>query len=260
MACSIAIVLMQVPAFIVQAFSWKPQTATGFSMTREKEFDLSQQENVVIFVLDTLDEAYYRDFLKENPEYEQQLDGFVHFSNTLASGARTTVGVPAMFTGIPFIRMESYNQYKEKVWGQANGLSLLHDSGYDVRVFSENVLFSEGCVDYVENFTREQAKVGSWVVLLKKLYKLDLYKFMPHYLKRFFLIDTADFDEAMAADELYVINDPKFWADYRKSGITLEEDLGKAVRVYHLRGTHPKYHLNRDGSRVSSGDAGKGYL
>ncbi len=245
---SAAFILMQVPAFAVQALSFQPQTNTDFSITRQGEFELGDQENVIIFVLDTLDEAYYQAFLKEDPDYTQNLTGFVHYGNTLASGARTTVGVPAMFTGIPFTRSETYNEYKEKVWGAENGLSVLADAGYDVRVYSENVLFSEDCTEYVKNFSTETAEVGSWKTLAEKLYCLDLYKFMPHYLKRFFLIDTADFDAAMKTGELYAIKDAAFWEGYRKNGVSKGEDLHKTARIYHLRGTHPKYVLSREGT------------
>ena len=245
-AASVFIVLMQIPAFVVQAFSFHPVSSTNLRITKEKEFELASGENIVIFILDTMDEEYYADFLKNTPEYTEKLNGFVHYGNTLASGARTPIAVPSMFTGIPFIRSETYAEYKDRVWSDENCLSRLNDAGYDVRVYSESVLFSDVCADYIHNFEKNKPKIGSWPVLQRQMYKMVLYRFMPHYLKRFFLIDTADFDAAMDTRD-YVIKDYEMIRDYRKNGLTISEDAGKTVRIYHMRGAHRKYCLNRKG-------------
>ena len=245
-ACAF-IVLMQVPAFVFQALSYHPAQNDRMTMNKNGEFILAEDDNILIFILDTMDESYYRDFLEENPEYTENLEGFVHYGNTLASGARTPVAVPSMFTGEPFRQTESYTDYKSRVWGRENSLTALHDAGYDIGFYSETVLFSPECGDYCSNIMTGTVPIGSWTSLIKNLYKMDLYKFMPHYLKRFFLIDTANFDEAIDSRGNYVIRDTEFYSDYRTQGFSVGEETEKAVRIYHLRGAHPAYHLNRNG-------------
>ena len=246
-AVSVFIILMQIPAFIFQAINYHPADSTRMVINKNGEFTLGGDENVLVFVLDTLDEKYYADFLEENPEYTETLTGFVHYGNTLASGARTPVAVPSMFTGVPFRQDVLYSDYKSDVWGKKNSLSVLHDTGYDVGFYSETILFSPECCDYITNFMTGTLPIGSWPSLIKNLYKMDLYKFMPHYLKRFFLIDTADFDEAINSDGNYVISDSTFLRDYRETGFGVDEEMNKTARIYHLRGAHPAYHLDRSG-------------
>lgn len=64
-------------------------------------FELSKDENTIVIVLDTLDGAFMHQVLVDNPDFIDRLDGFTNYGNTLASGARTTVAMPLILTGIP---------------------------------------------------------------------------------------------------------------------------------------------------------------
>ena len=126
-ALAVFLTVIQIPGFVVRLADYKPNANTSLMITTDGMFDISDKENVIIFVLDTMGENYYRDFIEDNPEYAENLDGFVHYDNTLASGARTFIGVPSMFTGIPFDRSVEYPDYLKKIWGGENPLRILHD-------------------------------------------------------------------------------------------------------------------------------------
>ncbi len=249
---SITFIVIQIPSIMIQAKNYKPNLNSDIMITQEGLFDISPKNNIIIFILDTLDEAYYLEFIESEPKYtEEVLAGFVHYDNCLASGSRTVLAVPSMFTGHPFIRTETYSEYKNKVWGEENALSILADAGYDVGFYSEAQLFSTESIRYISNFHDGGTHVGHWKIFAEKLLKLDLFKYAPHYLKRFFYIDTAEFDEAIdtADADAYVLNDPVFYNNYRTMGFTINESMEKAVRIYHLRGTHSFYVLSREGTR-----------
>ena len=215
-------------------------------------FELSDKENVVVIMLDTIDEAYYQTFLEEEPDYIENLDGFVHYENTLTSGARTMIAVPAMFSGYPYTRDMTYTQYLKIAWGGENALSIMKDQGYDVRVYSESFIFSNDSADYISNYNTEGRKVGSYKILLKKIYKMDLFKFFPHILKKRVWFDTSEFDKAKKTENEYIMNDPNFINDYRASGFSIDDASDKVFIMYHLRGAHPTYILDRDGKKVKN--------
>ena len=251
---SIFLTVIQIPAFIVQIFSYNPNGNTEFSITKQGMFELSGDENVIIFVLDTLDEEYYSDFITKNPDYTDKLEGFSHYENVIGSGARTFIAVPSMFSGIPFTYSELYSEYKDKIYGDENPLAMMHKSGYDIGLYSETPLFSEKCVDYITNFDSGGAKVGSRTLFANKVFKLTMFKFVPHYLKKYFLMDTSEFDEAIDKAETYAMNstsDTAFYNDFREQRFTIG-DGKKSVRIYHLRGAHKPYRM------LNNGDVGNG--
>ncbi len=249
--------LIQIPALTAQSLSYHPNESTEFTILDKGEFELSDKDNIVMFILDTMDEAYYQDFIKAHPEYTKELTGFTHYDNAVTSGARTPIAVPSMFTGKPFTRKETYSKYKSKVWGEENALSVLNDAGYDIGFYSEAVLFSRENVDYISNFSDTGAKVGSEYKFLKKVYKLDLYKFLPHFLKRYVWFDTAEFDSAMETDKnsAFVLNDYDFMQDYKEQGFTVSQDNDKIMRIYHMKAAHQPYSLLEDGTKNQDGKA-----
>ncbi len=246
---SLFLTVIQIPALAVQMMSYQPNENANLRIFREGIYDMSAKENVVVFMLDTLDETYYQRFLEEDPSYTDDLDGFVHYSNVVASGARTMIAVPSMFTGKPFKRQNSYQEYLNEVWSEDNALSVLHDQGYDVKVYSETPLFSVDTAEYISNFSNEEPEVGSYYLLTKKLYKLDLFKFMPHLLKRRFIMDTAEFDKAKEMEMEYTLNDEETIREFREQGLTLNETEDKMFILYHMRGAHPPFRLGRDGEK-----------
>ena len=238
---------IQIPALAVQLFSYRPNINGELRMMNEGIFDLSAKENIVFIMLDTVDEDYYQTFIEEEPEYIDQLTGFVHYDNTTASGARTMLAFPSMFTGRPYTRQETYSDYLTEVWSSPNCFSALHDDGYDVRIYSETVLFSDAVTEYVSNITVKGGQVGSYKVLTKKIYKLDLFKFLPHILKKRFYMDTAEFEKAKDTSGEYLMKDARFIQSYRDAGFSLTNENEKVFTLYHLRGAHPGYNIDRDG-------------
>ena len=194
-----------------------------------------------------MDEAYYAEFLENNPDYVNDLQGFVHYDDTLACGARTLMGLPALLTGIPDTMPGSYTGYKSKVWGGKNALNVLNDAGYNVCFYTEVQPVSSECIAYLDNFTDGGVAIGSRSTFVKRLLQIDLYKFVPHYLKRFFWMDAASFDDAAESTGLYLYDNPSFFADYRASGFIVGSQE-KTARVYHMRGAHKAYRNAADGS------------
>ncbi len=246
---AVFLIVVQIPGFILQLGNYQPHSNSELFISSTGIFDLGKKDNIIIFILDTMDESYYQDFIQEQPEYTDNLDGFVHYNNTLASGARTPIAVPSMFTGIPFIRSNSYSDYKAKVWSDKNSLNILHNMGYDVRFFSEAVLFSESNIQYIENFTDGGTSIGSYPLFSKILYKLVMFKLSPHFVKHFFWLDTADFDETidMTVQNPYKLDDAKFFSDFQEKGFTFNS-YDNTVRIYHLRGAHSPYKLSKNGT------------
>ena len=250
---SILFIAIQIPSLVIQVINYRPNLNLDIQITKKGQFELAPQENIIIFIVDTLDEAYYQDFLKSEPEYVENLNGFVHYDNTLASGSRTTLAVPSMFTGIPYVRGKTYSEYKNEVWGKENSLSLLAKDGYDVGFYTEPQLFSTENIKYFSNFEGGGTEVGFWDIFVKKIYKLDFFKYSPHYLKWVFYLDTAEFDQAIdvSKNQAYVIRDAVFYKDYREQHFSVHNEYKKTVRIYHLRGTHSPYVLSANATSDS---------
>ena len=249
---SLVLTAMQIPAFVSQILTYRPSVNTEINITTDNMFELSDSNNILVFVLDTMDEAYYEAFIEAHPEYVERLTGFVHYNNAAAAGSRTIVGLPAMFTGTPFTRQDTYSDYLKKIWSAPNAFSVLNSGGYEVDVYSETTLFSEDAIDYIANFEYGGGKPVSMSLLAEKIYKMDLYKFAPHLLKQYFWYTTAELEEAKEIGNSYVASDPGFYSSFSESGFKAVPSKAKVLQVYHLSGAHSPYNMNENGEKAKS--------
>ncbi len=239
------LVIIQIPAFISQAMSYKKKNSESLVITTDKMFDYAPDNNIIVFVLDGLDDVYYEDYLTRHPEFEPNLPGFVRYDDAMTGGARTMMGMPILYSGVPYNRQDTYSSYIDEVFKGDNLLNKMYDAGYNVRVYSETLFYSNDTAKVVDNFEMVSDPVTSKYMLTRKLYKLSLFKFMPHFLKARFWMDTSEFEAAMVRDNNYEFNDVKFYEEYTKNHIKVDDSLQKTFTVYHMKGTHRPYNMNR---------------
>ena len=245
---SLFLTAIQLPALVVELVSYRPNEQK-LVITEDHLFELSDQKNVLLYVIDTLDEKYYREYTDSHPEFEKEMTGFIHYGNTLASGARTLVAMPSMLTGKPYRREETYSEYLDQVYLQDNPLTRIAEDGTKVDIYSQPLYFSDQMTAYVENFSKERQKVGSWSTLIRKVYKLTMSRFLPHLLKKYVWFDTAEFNEAKDSRTVFPEDDAHFIKAFRNSGFTSRDDAQSVFQLYHLYGAHSPYRLAEDGTR-----------
>lgn len=234
---------IQIPAMIVQLLSYAPKEESSLIIKRDKMFNLSKDENIIVFILDQMDERFYEEFISNNPEYKDSLDGFVHYDNVLAGGARTMMAMPIIFTGQPYDEYDSYSEYVSAAFSKENIMSTLKKVNYDVRVYSEPLFFPIDIAEDVDNFATTNNVIKSKFILTKKLYKVTFYKYFPIVFKPFLWFDTSEFNQALSSSEEYSTNDIEFNKELTSNGIVTDNHK-KVFVLYHLLGAHPPFSMN----------------
>ena len=243
---SCALILMQGASLVVSYINY-PTTTESVTLTNDKLFDLSKDENTIIYLVDTMDGAFLQDMMERHPEYADRLQGFTNYTNALAAGARTPVAMPLLFTGIPRTEPGAYADYRDSAWKDPVLFTNMRSNGFGIHLFTQPRYISPTADEYIDNLSMSSSIVGDYAGLTKKMYKLTLYKYVPHFLKWRFWMDTADFDKYQKQDK-YVVNDSKFYQSYLKHKGFTYNLTGKDFRLYHMRGPHKPYNLNPDGS------------
>jgi hypothetical protein len=244
---SCALILMQTASLVVSWINY-PRVEASASLTRDGIYDLSKRENTVVFILDTLDEAYLNKFLEEKPEHRKTLSGFTCYNNTLASGARTQVALPLILTGLPRTEAGSYSEYIDQIWKEQTLFRDLDRAGWDTRLYTESNFVTGASQELVDNQVMSTSSVANHRGLNRKMYKLTLYKYVPHFLKPRFWMYTGDFDK-FKKDTEYTLDDERFYRAYQKAGGFTYTDQEKVFRLYHMMGIHKPYILTSSGTR-----------
>ena len=251
---SICLVLIQCISFVTMFITNKDEVfKTNYEVTTDKMYELSKDDNTIVLLLDAFDQNYYEDYKERHPEATEKLKGFTEYNNTLASGARTIEGLPSLLTGEAYKKDVPYNQYINDIWNDDTVYKKLKDDGYDNRIFTETIYFGKDSTGYIDNVKESQSKIGSYRELITTMYKYTAYSYSPHFLKRYFVIDTADFNLAKNENE-YSAGDVKIYNNYvDNGGFSYTDDYSKCFRFYHFEGAHTPYTMTENIERDKNG-------
>lgn len=226
---------------------------SDYYLSNEGIYDVSSEENIIIFVLDAFDNAYFQEILEEDAEkYQEIFSDFVYFSDAAAGGSRTKIGVPIIVTGEHYPGKITYSEYIEDSFDQDGLYTEMKKKNYDIRLYTDSLFVPDDSGSLVNNQESTGFGISSYGELSTKYLSLVLYKYMPHILKEHFEIYTADFDQYKEGNSAqnYVRDDGAYYKGLQE-GLAVRE--GKNVfRLFHLNGAHPPYCINEEAEVVDS--------
>lgn len=259
------LIAVQVVALLVvlpPAENWNANQAgnTKLTLTAEGIYDVSAKENVLVFVLDTLDEEFIDGVVAEDPQFFDRLDGFTRFTNNMSIYNGTFPSVANYLTGVPYDPNATNIQYMERAYDQGIFVDDIIDEG-----FSSNLYMDKGFA-----YADERQLVGragnvaatdyslNEITALKRLTRLTALKSVP-------LAFKAPF--ALGSDAFMLMDDPSSENDgpapFKSSNYEFYNNLKKQklkaiesprhFMYLHLDGTHVPWHMNEQVEYVEEG-------
>ena len=120
--------------------SFRRMPAPDFSKKIEPVFHLSKTgKNVIVLMQDRYFSPLIPEILKNNPELNEQLDGFTWYPNTVSFGKLTMIGTPGIFGGYDYTPFE-INRRADKTLQQKHNEAILtmpvvfHNNNWNVTV------------------------------------------------------------------------------------------------------------------------------
>ena len=222
-------------------------------VTSEGEYELSDGDNTLVFVMSNMDRSYYEAYKKEHPDITEQLAGFTEYTNALATGTDTMVSFPSLLTGDIYKKDIRYTDYIDDTWQKNSVYDLLAKNGADVRIYCDDLYFGNGAVRKISNVVDRAQDASSYRTITTTMYRYTMYNSAPHYLKRFFWMSLRDYSSYKSNITYEPYGDAKLFAGYDENdGFDYSERYNSAVRVYHLQGAKSPYRLDKAGRKVSA--------
>lgn len=232
---------------------------TGYLST-DNMFDVSTNDNVVVFVLDRFDYEYYKAVLAEDPAFFDDLDGFTSYVDNIALYARTYPAVTSMLTGMENDFSGTRTEYFTKAYGTSTFLDDMVAGGYDVNIYSSSYYVYDDANEMgdISNAVddAETAKLNDPMGLLSALINYSVYNYGPDVLKPAISISSKDFANFATQEsehEMYVIDDEKTYQRFCDEG--LNQKSNNNFTFLHLRGCHSPYNLDENCVNVGDGNS-----
>lgn len=247
---------VQMVTLVVLVLTTRLNNYVNYGYSKEDEFVLGSQENIIIFLVDTLQTSSMEEYLSSDAYTDDFLDDFTFFDNVVSGGASTRAALPLLMTGVEYDPMQPMEAYTQEIWEETELYQDLHDNGYDVRFYTTARYLSRLPDGIADNYTvTGDSWINNYPVFSSQLYKLVDFYLMPQFLKQYFwMSENMLLGSVSSSEDGYAYDDVQFYHDF-KAAQGLKTDYDKSFRLYHLEGVHKPYLMNENIERLQEGEA-----
>ena len=216
-------------------------------LTDKGAFELSSKDNVIVFVLDTMDAQYTEDYILSDEAYLNEFKDFTYFSDLVAGGASTVLGMPAVLTG-KYMNDTSIDNFSftKKANSETKWIGELTDNNYEVSIYTD-YRYVDGCnQELINNCEKVNGyKISDMFGMFKCLYSVSGYLMEPQFMKQMQKTSTLNVSLFISPKGNKKINEYNtanvaFYKSLTDEGISIIDDKN-VFKIYHLDGAHPDY-------------------
>ncbi len=230
------------------------------TLTTEGLDEISENRNVIVFVLDTFDQDYFDEINQNDERYIEPLDGFVYFRNVTCMYPTTAGSLPYMLTGQINRNEMPLREYIREAFKKTDYYDLLSENGYSIGIYTDPLFVETDKGNrLICNYSESRPIVSSYAGLTKTLYQFAAFRFFPDALKRFVWLYSDEFNKwkksgSFDNKELFSDDNAWYYNWLRSNPLKIQKD-GNRYSVIHLNGPHPPFTLNENLETVTDGSA-----
>lgn len=216
-------------------------------ITDDKLYEMSDDKNFIIFLLDAVDARNMTELLKENPEYEEIFEDFTYYPNTVGAYPFTMMSIPYIFSGQWFENEQPFEEYHANVYKNALLFDTLEQEGYKLGMYEPELPSEDDSIYRFENIISEKGKISSYWEFLKAELKLVGVKYAPFDLKRFCIFDTNFFSALQDVAEgynAYSFVNNYFYHTMLDTPVTHTDE--KQFKFIHVEGGHTPFRYDEN--------------
>ena len=247
---SITLISAQMVALLFMLFSTSFNSNQNMYLSTAGMFDLSENKNVIIFLLDHFDNDFADEILETHPDLYSKMSGFTYYHNFTGSYANTKPAIAYLLTGVRCDYNIPWSEYFENAYSQGYFLKDIKKGGYAVRIYTDNYTYGDinNVVGLIDNIGCSQIAIN-YQQMVKSILILSIYRYSPEALKPYFILYPEELTDIATSsmDDLYFLDDPKFWYTYNDNGLSIDMTTKGVFILYHLYGAHPPYTMSEDG-------------
>lgn len=252
---ALALVVMQLVGFL-SVYLTMDNEVTALKdqyFTDEGKFELSQNENVVYFIIDTCDGEIVQDMLDEYPDTFKGFNGFTYFPNMSTTHSRTFPSMTYLLSGQKCYFDKPYPQYVNEAFENSDFIDDIDALDTDIRIYTETQYVGQSVVDKIDNHISYDSSSMDAMNLkgfLKQAIKVSAYRAAPYLLKEHFKYTSNSVNAASMkeiAGKTTLFDDPLFYQQVVNGEFNINDKMNKTFRFYHFNGSHPGAILNEKG-------------
>ncbi len=224
-------------------------------VTTKNQFEMSQDRNFVILLLDALDTGVFQEMLEDHPEYEEVFADFTYYPDMMGAYSFTSRSVPFLLSGEWFENQELFEKYHERVYKESGLLKRMEEEGYQLGIYEPELPLTGRSIFRFDNVCAYQVNIRSHLEFAGLQLKLAGFKYAPFAWKKYCIIDMDEFTKIR---EISSVNEQQasfdnhvFYEDLKNREITSTDE--KCFKFIHLEGAHVPFRYDREVNVIEDG-------
>ncbi len=221
-------------------------------MSKDHAFDLSRQENLLIFVIDAADSATFRTMMETtNPDFGEVLEDFTYYPDTVCAYPFTLRSIPYILSGEWDENKTDFSAATTAALDRSPLFETLRDRGYRMGLYEEDLVYESENIYQFENVRRAEYEISGFADIAKAELELVWYKYAPYPLKGLFYVDMLEFYRLLRTPEgekVYQANNLESYRDIRDIPVEISQE--PCFRFMHVEGAHVPYRYNKHVERI----------
>lgn len=255
---SICITLIHASTLIVLLLTCKPDVEKGQIskyVSAKDIYELSEEENVIVFLMDMFDERYFDELLEMEPGLAEEFEGFTHYTNSTGNYSTTAYSIGTLLTG-QYIKNTEDTFYKEinKLYDKTILFDKLLDNGYELDIYTYASFIPSELRNACDNYIEGGDRISNYVTFSKYLYSLVASRYLPDFVKQHMWLVGDEFDSLCVRTgeaDAQSFDNVLFYENLIKEGISTQNN-NKNFKFIHLNGVHYPYEMDENVERVEA--------
>lgn len=240
------LVIIQLVAFISLLVATPADpNKRSYQFDGEKQFELSQNDNILVFILDAYSNRFFDYATENNEEFAAPLKDFTYYTNAESVYIPTFPAMPHMLTGGEFYFAESNDKWFSEIWhtDKVNDFyKTVHDSGYDFNLYTKDTHSVIGLFEDVDgkidNAVRTEVSVDR-VSLFKLITKMSAYRYVPYVIKPYCEVLTFEYDNVITyAHKNAAFDNDEYLSELKENGFNANNKDRNVINITHIVGLH----------------------
>ena len=204
----------------------------------------SQEENVIIFVLDMFDSSYMDNMLATGSSTVDEFRDFTYYRNNSGCYGATNYALGSLLSGRLMLNQEaSYRETLNANYETNIFFPALLENNWSVGIYTEGKFIPKKLAERTCNCLQEQAAIKDIPAFLTALYRLAACTYAPDAIRPFVWLSGNEFDGLYRLKEEryqgYSISNSRFYEKLNTEEFSLLEQ--PCFRMIHLYGAHYPY-------------------
>ncbi len=249
---SVMLFVSLIPTVIVNdAFKSKDT----FSPTMEHFNTVSTNQNVFVFLVDSVDSKTFYNVMTHDEDFFEILDDFTYYPDTLSVYPVTKNSIPNILTGAINYNETDYFDYSNSAYNLSPLFKKLEQKEYSINLYSHTVAWGGHRNFEIENSASIYDTNVSFKDFMEQELKYIRYKYLPYGFKQYSRIETLDFNVCQVSDSTRSAY--SWWNDaiynYIQENNVLDKRSENYFHFIHCEGGHVPCDMDKYMNRIEDG-------